>query len=168
MVIYLLFHVFQPYIWQVKGGMNRLPGISWHWDKLFNKWQKLDGVGPIDNRPSTKHLLQKNRKKWHITCDTWYMTHDMWHTALAAMDLLIIDIWIVYPHGRKERKEVEKYLTNIFCCIYVIPFTANDWNIDQQLCHWRTNLVTRLIFVVTLAAIGLERGAVIHLYSYFL
>ena len=33
--------------------------------------------------------------------------------------------------------------------------------------HWRTNLATCLIFVVTLAAIGLERGATMHLYSYF-
>ena len=30
--------------------------------------------------------------------------------------------------------------------------------------HWGINLV---IFVVTLAAIGLERGTTMHLYSYF-
>ena len=59
---------------------------------------KLDGVGPVDNRPSTDklhHFVQrkKERKKlhvtrdmwqvtpdtWHVTCDTWHVTCDMWH-----------------------------------------------------------------------------------------
>ena len=33
--------------------------------------------------------------------------------------------------------------------------------------HWQKNLETMFIFVVTLAAIGLERGAAMHLYSNF-
>ena len=55
---------------------------------------KLDGVGPVDNRPSTDklhHFVRKKRKKkkmwhgtcdtWHVTCDMWHMTHDMWHVT---------------------------------------------------------------------------------------
>ena len=53
--------------------------------------QKLDGVGPVDKRPSTNklhHFVQKEKKKkkwcvahdmWHLTCDMWHVTHDMWH-----------------------------------------------------------------------------------------
>ena len=53
---------------------------------------KLDGVGPVDNRPSTDYLhqLQKLIKydswhmtcdMWHVTCDIWHMTCDMWHVV---------------------------------------------------------------------------------------
>ena len=53
---------------------------------------KLDGVGPVDNRPSTDKLhnfvWKKNRHvtcdmrnvtrdRWHVTCDTWHVTSDM-------------------------------------------------------------------------------------------
>ena len=34
-------------------------------------FQKLDGVGPVDNRPSTDklhHFVKKTKK--HVTCDT--------------------------------------------------------------------------------------------------
>ena len=55
---------------------------------------KLDGVGPIDNRPSSDklhHFVRKKTKKkkcdmWHltydmwlVTCDTWHVTCDTWH-----------------------------------------------------------------------------------------
>ena len=43
---------------------------------------KLDGVGPVDNRPSPAKLnnfvRKKERKK---KCDTWHMTCDMWHVT---------------------------------------------------------------------------------------
>ena len=47
---------------------------------------KLDGVGPVDNRPSTDklhHFVQKNvtHDMWHITRDTWYVTCDMLHVT---------------------------------------------------------------------------------------
>ena len=50
--------------------------------------KKLDGVGPVDNRPSTDklHRFVQKKKIGHVTCDTWqvtsdkwHMTHDMWH-----------------------------------------------------------------------------------------
>ena len=34
--------------------------------------KKLDGVGPVDNRPSTNklhHFVQKKKKKKKVTCD---------------------------------------------------------------------------------------------------
>ena len=55
---------------------------------------QLDGVGPVDNRPSTNnlhHFVKKKkmtcdtwhvtRDKWHVTRDTWHITHDTWHVT---------------------------------------------------------------------------------------
>ena len=42
------------------------------------KHYKLDGVGPVDNRPSTDklhHFVKKN-KKINVTCDTLHVTRD--------------------------------------------------------------------------------------------
>ena len=45
--------------------------------------RKLDGVGPVNNRPSTDklhHFVRKNKKKiWHRTYDMWHVTRDTWH-----------------------------------------------------------------------------------------
>ena len=41
--------------------------------------KKLDGVGPVDNRPSTDklhHFVRKKIKKY-VTCDTRHVTCDM-------------------------------------------------------------------------------------------
>ena len=66
---------------------------------------KLDGVGPVDNRPSTDklhHFVKKNKKNmwhvtrdmWHVTCDTWHVvTRDMWHVTCYE-DLEEKDEWI--------------------------------------------------------------------------
>ena len=50
---------------------------------------KLNGVGPVDNRPSTNllhHFVKKNKKKTdrtpdtkHVTPDTWHLTCETWH-----------------------------------------------------------------------------------------
>ena len=51
----------------------------------FTTKQKLDGVGPIDNRPSTDKLQRfvrekkKKKKLWHVKCHTLHVTYDMWH-----------------------------------------------------------------------------------------
>ena len=46
---------------------------------------KLDGVGPVDNRPSADKLhrfvRKKERRKWHVICDMWHVTHDTWHVT---------------------------------------------------------------------------------------
>ena len=38
---------------------------------------KLDGVGPVDNKPSSDWLHHFVKKK--VTCDTWHVTQDTWH-----------------------------------------------------------------------------------------
>ena len=42
---------------------------------------KLDGVGPINNRPSPAklHHFVPQKKKKKVTCDTWHVTRDTWH-----------------------------------------------------------------------------------------
>ena len=47
---------------------------------------KLDGVGPVDNRPSTDklhHFVRKKKlkKKKYVTCYMWHVTRDMWHVT---------------------------------------------------------------------------------------
>ena len=51
---------------------------------------KLDGVGPVDNRPSNDklhHIVKKKTKKMnesdmgHLTPDTWHRTPDNWHVT---------------------------------------------------------------------------------------
>ena len=65
------------------------------WIQTIGKY-KLDGVGPVDNRPSTDKLhhlvLKKNKIKNKIkivTRDMWHMTRDTWHeTRLGGMNIL--------------------------------------------------------------------------------
>ena len=77
---------------------------------------KLDGVGPVDNRPSTNklhHLTPPPPKKkdiWHMThdtvhmiCDTWHMTCHMVHMTccggwkfsqnFSSLGLTVCDLW---------------------------------------------------------------------------
>ena len=53
------------------------------WWKLVHKkddsLKKLDGVGPVDNRPSTEKLHHFVQKK--MTYDIWHVTRDMWHVT---------------------------------------------------------------------------------------
>ena len=41
---------------------------------------ELDGIGHVDNRPSTDYLhhFVKQTKTLHLTPDLWYVTHDKW------------------------------------------------------------------------------------------
>ena len=51
-------------------------------DSLNQLINELDGVGPVDNRPSTDKLhnfVWKKNKKKHVTRDAWHVTHDTWH-----------------------------------------------------------------------------------------
>ena len=77
---------------------------------------KLDGVGPVDNRPSTDklhHFVWRRRKKcymwhvthdmWHVTRDTWHVTRDTWHVTylggwtfsqnFSCLALTVCDLW---------------------------------------------------------------------------
>ena len=59
--------------------------------------RKLDGVGPVDNRPSTNklhHFVQKKKKiyiKKIVTCDTWHVTRDTWQSLNQSMTRLVIE-----------------------------------------------------------------------------
>ena len=67
-------------------------------------WQELDGVSPIDNRPSTNKLHQfvrkKERKKmWHVTRDMWHVTRDTWHVTRDTWNVtwhVTHDMWHVW------------------------------------------------------------------------
>ena len=67
----------------------------WLWVCIYgqNGWSyeyKLDGVGPILNRPSTDNLLQfvnkQKRDMWHMTCELGHMTCDTWHKTGGGGD----------------------------------------------------------------------------------
>ena len=53
--------------------------------------KKLDGVGPVDNRPSTKKLHHSVKK--NVTCDTWHMTCDMWHVTCDKWNMSFDMLW---------------------------------------------------------------------------
>ena len=61
-----------PWMWQIAAGLRQ------PWSLL-----KIDGVGPVDNRPSTDKLLHfvPKKKKKIVTCDTWHVTRDTWHVT---------------------------------------------------------------------------------------
>ena len=50
--------------------------------QIYRQLFKLDGVGPVDNRPSGLHRLAppicKKKKMWLVTGYRWHVTHDMW------------------------------------------------------------------------------------------
>ena len=92
---------------------------------------KLDGVGPVDNRPSTNklhHFVKKRTKKmWHMTCDTCHVTRDMWHVTrdtwhvtrlggwtffknFSSLALTVCDLW--YYEDLEEKDELMNELMN--------------------------------------------------------
>ena len=89
----------QPY----QGQSTRPGGL-----KIFSWYMKLDGVGPVDNRPSTDKLhpfVKKRRRKrrrriffWHVICDTWHVTCDMWHMTCDTWHVTC-DMWYVTCFG---------------------------------------------------------------------
>ena len=53
---------------------------------------ELDGVGPVENRPSNDQLhrfVQKTQqKKKHFTPDTWRLTPDTWHVTRDMLHMV--------------------------------------------------------------------------------
>ena len=75
---------------------------------------KLDGVGPVDNRPSTDKLHhfvkkkeeEKEKKKWHVTCDTWHVTRSRGWTFsqnFSSLALTVCDLWYYEDLEEKDR-----------------------------------------------------------------
>ena len=71
----------------------RLKLLNGHKNTLVSK---LDGVGPVDDRPSSSdklHTLVKSdmshitRDMSHLKFATWHVTRDMWHMVGAEHSL---------------------------------------------------------------------------------
>ena len=81
---------------------------------------KLDGTGPVHNRPSTKYLhphvqfFKDNFKKSHMTGDTWHVTRDMWQVTC--------DMWQKSIICRALSYSGSKNITLSHWCLYLIHF----------------------------------------------
>jgi hypothetical protein len=126
-------------------------------------WQryKLDGVGPVDNRPSTNKLHQfaEEEKKcgmWHITCDMWHVTRDMWHVTrdmwhvtndmlgggtfsqnFSSLALTFCDLW--YYEDMEEKVDlltdsVVLYCLKAFTGFRQVPNRGIDFQTGGWLC----------------------------------
>ena len=86
--------------------------------KAAELW-KLDGVGPVDNRPFTNKLHQYVReKKEEKNCDMWYVTRDVtcdtWHVTclggwafsknFSSLALTVCDLW--YYEDLEEKDDL--------------------------------------------------------------
>ena len=63
-----------------------IPHFTCHISKASHVIKKLDGVGPVDNRPYTDklhHFVQKKTQQkhdmWHVRRDMWHVRRDTWH-----------------------------------------------------------------------------------------
>ena len=99
---------------------------------------KLDGVGLVDNRPSTNklhHFVRKKRRKkmWHVTRDTWHVTHDMtrdvtrdvtrdtWHVTclggwtlsqnFSSLALTVCDLWY-YEYLEEKDESLNEWMSD--------------------------------------------------------
>ena len=105
---------------------------------------KLDGVGPIDNRPSTNKLHHFTKKKcdiwlvtcdmWHITYDTWHATCDMWHVwgwtwyqNFSPLALPVCDLW--YYEDLEEKAHLLNQWINHEAVYRTAPATPGVLNI---------------------------------------
>ena len=52
-----------------------------NWFVFINGKKKLDGLGPVDSKPSPHMLQHYKNYSWHLTLDTWHVTRDMWHVT---------------------------------------------------------------------------------------
>ena len=71
--------------------------------------KKVDGVGPIDNRPSIDKLYHFVKKKLHVTLDTWHVTCCVGWTLsqnFSSLALTVCDLW--YYADLEEKAEKSK------------------------------------------------------------
>ena len=102
-------------VYWARGTGRRKKNIPYHHkERLFESLtfclvtpsiKKLDGVGPVDNRPSTNKLHHLKKKKIHVTLDMWHVTRDMWHVThdtfvgvifsqnFSSLALTVCDLW---------------------------------------------------------------------------
>ena len=131
--------------------------------------EELDGVGPVDNRPSTDklyHFVQKKKKcdMWRVTCDTWRVTYDTWHVTclggwtfsqnFSSLALTVCDLW--YYEDLEEKADWFSQSVNYKAVYRTAPATlglliiilnhtldgGNRFSSFLQTrcsCHWSTN-----------------------------
>ena len=85
-------------LWRSLGGIYDLGG-----EHGLRGADKLDGVGPVDNRPSPEklHHFEKKREKnytWHVTPDTWHLTRDTWHVTYDTWHVTHGGGWTFSPN----------------------------------------------------------------------
>ena len=91
--------------------------------------KKLDGVGPIDNRPSTRHLEHFVKKKKHISPDTGHVTHGGGRTFLKNLSSQAFMVWDRQCLEESEQKDdLMTYSININ--YRTAPATPGVLNID--------------------------------------
>jgi hypothetical protein len=104
------------------------------WFKGGGMLKKLDGVGPVDNRPSTDklhHFVQKKeekkRRKKIVTCDTWHVTRDTGHVTcfggwtfsdnFSSLALTVYDSWYYEDLEEKDQslnEWINQSMTRLF------------------------------------------------------
>ena len=103
------------------------------YQQLLQSHKKLDGVGPVDNRPSTNklhHFVQKKEEEkvtchmWHMTCDTWHVTSDMWHVTCDTWNVTCLGggehslkmsapwllLFVIYDNMKIWRKRITDWI----------------------------------------------------------
>ena len=129
---------------------------SWLFTRHFSlamlwkvKW-KLDGVGPVDNRPSNDklhHFVRKKKRKklLHVTCDTWHVTHDMWHVTHDTWHVtcdtwhVTHDTWHVWG-GWTFSQNFSSLALTVCDLWYYEDLEEKDRSVNQ----WINELITRL------------------------
>ena len=105
---------------------------SWDFNKTWNAlfWPgspqlKLDGVGPVDNRPSSNklhHFVRKKSDMWHVTPDMWHVTRYMWHVTrlggwtfsqnFSSLAFTVCDLWY-YEDLEEKDDSMNKWINEL-------------------------------------------------------
>ena len=101
--------------------------------------RKLDGVGPIANRPSTDKLHHFVRQKKNLKCDMWHVTYDTWHVTclggwtfsqnFRSLALTVCDLW--YYVDLEEKADLMNQLINYEVVDRTAPATPGLLNTYQ-------------------------------------
>ena len=123
---------------------------------------KLDGVGPVNNRPSTNklyHFVWKKKKKnrWHMTCDMLHVTCDTWHVTccegwkisqnFSSLALTVCDLW--YFKDLEEKDHWLTFVWNKFVCNFFVGVLFCHYCYYYHYRHYRTTVTTVTTFSTT-------------------
>ena len=102
--------------------------------------ENLDGVGPVDNRPSIEklhHFVQKKRRRKKVTSDMWHVTHDTWHVTCDETR----DTWHVTCFGGWTFSQNFSSLALTVCDLwYYEDLEEKDEWINELMNQWMTRL----------------------------